>query len=315
MTDSWKSFKFFDIEQVRNEGINTITTKDIMCAASGGGFLFFGDNQGGISVVGRGFSVQRFQAFTQRCNHVYQTKKGRVLVAIGDGIEHRGFDEIQESQHAAKVHREQTSRKIGGGGGRGGGGGGGGAAADGDESGTDFNMPPSACVKFFKVDKRDDSGQPQCVREFKIFDTDEMAETAITCFAVMEDLSMLACGLQSGRVLLFKGNLLRKTRLVGSASPAHQVIECGAPLTHLSFCQKHETANSNEKRVSLFVVTTKKVESRIVLGGGGPIIELDSSAGGKHVIQTSQQQLVVGRKVRLPACARVACRCFGIATV
>eukprot|EP00750_Incisomonas_marina_P018901 INCI3169.1.p1 GENE.INCI3169.1~~INCI3169.1.p1 ORF type:complete len:522 (+),score=112.23 INCI3169.1:308-1873(+) len=289
MTDvSWKSFKFFDIEQVRTDSLSTITTKDIMCGASGGGFLFFGDGQGGISVVGRGFSVQRFQAFNQRCNHLYQTKKGRVLVAIGDAIEHRGFEEIQESQHAAKVHREQNNRKMGGRGG--------GAGAEDDEPGSDFNMPPSACVKFFKVDKRDDSGQPQCVREFKIFDTDEMPETPITCFAVMEDLSMLACGLQSGQVILFRGNLLRKTRLVGSATPAHQVIECGAPLTHLSFCQKHELANSTEKRVSLFIVTTKKVESRIVLGRGTPVIELDGFAGGKHVIQTSQQQLVVGRK-------------------
>ena len=293
MTDvTWKSFKFFDIEQVRDESINTFTTTDIMCAASGGGFLFFGDNEGGISVVGRGFNVQRFQAFNQRCNHLYQTKKGRVLVAIGDAKEHRGFDEIQESQHAAKVHRELVKKKMGGGGR----GGGGGAAADDDEPRTDFSMPPSACVKFFKVDKRDDAGQPQCVREFKIFDAEEMDETPITCFAVMEDLSMLACGLQSGQVLLFKGNLLRKTRLVGSATPAHQIIECGAPLTHLSFCQKHELANSNEKRVSLFIVTTKKVESRIVLGRGVPIIELDGFAGGQHVIQTSQQQLVVGRK-------------------
>jgi len=297
MTDvAWKRFKFFDIEQVRNDSVQTITTKDVMCAASGGGFLFFGDAQGGISVVSRGFSVHRFQAFNQRCNHLYQTKKGRVLVAIGDAIEHRGFEEIQESQHAAKVNRELMNKKMGA---RGGG-------AE-DEGPSDFNIPPSACVKFFKVDKRDDSGQPQCVREFKIFG-EEIAETPITCFAVMEDLSMLACGLQSGQVLLFKGNLLRKTRLVGSATPPHQVIECGAPLTHLSFCQKHELANSKEKKVSLFIVTTKKVESRIVLGRGVPVIELDGMSGSRHVIQTSQQQLVVGRKVRfVVSLCRVPC--------
>ena len=120
MTDvTWKRFKFFDIEQVRNDSIQTITEKDIMCATSGGGFLFFGDAEGGVSVVGRGFSVQRFQAFNQRCNHLYQTKKGRVLVAIGDAMEHRGFEEQQESQYAAKQNREQGNKKMGG---RGGGG-------------------------------------------------------------------------------------------------------------------------------------------------------------------------------------------------
>jgi hypothetical protein len=270
-----------------NTGVGTVITKDIMCAASGGGFLFFGDAEGGISVVSRGFTVHRFQAFNQRCNHLYQTKKGRVLVAIGNAMEHRLFDEQEESQYAAKYHKDQEKRKNSGRGGAG-------ADASNEEEESRIQLPPAATVKFLKVDKRDDSGQPQCVREFKIFG-DGVNEISITSFAVMEDLSMLACGLQSGEVLLFKGNLLRKTRLVGSATPPFQRLDYGSAVTHLSFCQKHELANSKEKRVSLFVVTAKKVVSRIVLGRGVPHIDLDHE-GSRHVIQTSQQQLVVARE-------------------
>jgi vacuolar protein sorting-associated protein 11 len=75
--------------------------------------------------------------------------------------------------------------------------------AMGNDSGND-----GTAIKIYRLDKEDVDGRPVCVRTIKIFNS-KFPPVAVTCFAVLEDLTQLAIGLGNGAVMLFDGNLLR----------------------------------------------------------------------------------------------------------
>lgn len=84
--EQWKHFNFFDLVQDENSSKITDILKDkkVVASSSGNGHLVFGDSEGGIHLVKRGFNVTSLSAFVLRVCHVQMMQQASLLVAIGE---------------------------------------------------------------------------------------------------------------------------------------------------------------------------------------------------------------------------------------
>lgn len=138
----------------------------------------------------------------------------------------------------------------------------------------------NSSIKVWKLDKVDAEGLPICARALRIF-SPKFPQKIVTCFSVLEDLSQIAVGLETGVVMLFDGNIYRDRGCKQTV-----IYEGAFPITGLHF---HEPAERGE--ASLFVVTVSQVVTiytkrpkyeQLVIdenGGAGPGCSVVNEAG------------------------------------
>lgn len=155
-------------------------------------------------------------------SHVAVLQHSDVLVTVGGGWDPRPALERATSRATAKVNKRKADRKTEGDGDRdrdkdrerrrrarrG-------ERADSDDEGADgtIQREPRTVVKVWRLDRRNPkTDEPLCVRTMPALGPEGSGarEVCITSLAVLEDLSQIALGLSTGRVLLLRGQFYRE---------------------------------------------------------------------------------------------------------
>eukprot|EP00941_MAST-03F_sp_MAST-3F-sp1_P001002 g1002.t1 len=255
----WRRFQFFEKKTIQDT--SHIAQLEATSFCSGGGYIFVSDAHGFVSILDRNFvQVARFKAHEFIVTHLQHICSHDVLITVGDGIDPRTEKEKRETVDAASQAAHYA---------------------------TLHNLPlidvkkqkeilPCSTAKFWSIV---DNGAPKLLYEIKVFM--QFAQQPITCMSAKEDLSAIAFGLLGGDIILFRGDLFRNRNLrqsvLRSSAPKESKSE---PITGLSFCSWFDDeGNKGRKNVSLFCVTEKRVESRLIPDIGVenfPVTSLDA---------------------------------------
>jgi hypothetical protein len=85
---SWKTFKFFEYDEVKdpetNEPFNKLKDLGITCCSCGRGMIIFGDGSGFFHVMTSISDMFSIQAYRLRVQHIYQLKTRNIILTVGD---------------------------------------------------------------------------------------------------------------------------------------------------------------------------------------------------------------------------------------
>eukprot|EP00939_MAST-03C_sp_MAST-3C-sp1_P005542 g5542.t1 len=196
----WRRLNFYDSNVLKrtDPAVAEITRRELTTAAEGGSILFFGDNSGRICMVNREYQiVGSFQAHSSRVTHLAYVKERNVLVSVGDGIDARTENAREESKRATELSNRAANQSKKN------------TMATPTVKTDDrpvVELPPRAEAKFWKVQKRR-AMELELSASLRVFGKSEREEP-ITTVAVSPDLRMMAFGLSSGRVVLWRGGLM-----------------------------------------------------------------------------------------------------------
>jgi hypothetical protein len=140
-------------------------------------------------------------------------------------------------------------------------------------------------VKLWSIEK----GKAICVRTFKVFPRG--GEYTVTSFAVVEDGTLLALGLENGTVLLYRGDLIRDRNMKNK--PLRVAAEGGEaePVTGLGFKE------NGVRSYTLFVSTPGRVVA-FSLNQRGELLESleDQGCVEKCAVLSEDGDFVIGRR-------------------
>lgn len=119
-------------------------------------------------------------------------------------------------------------------------------------------------IKIWKLDKVNREGSPLCQKVLPVRMVNDKAAVNVTCFAATEDLTCIAVGLESGVVLMYRGDFLRER---GAIKP-FELQHGPAPVTGIGYCEQGE-----EGALTLLVATTNCVKAHHLLARGPPTCE------------------------------------------
>ena len=178
-----KKFKFFESKVLsRTEaGIAELTRNELIAGTGGGGYIYFGDAQGKITIASSSFSpIAILQAHVSHVSYMKYLPSEKILVTIGDGVDVRTSLQVERSKKAAALAAETASTPT--------------------RSNVEDKEVRHSCAtaKFWKISQNKDE-KPQ----FELLNVVRLVrESKILCFDVCS--GALIVGTEDGRVVVWR---------------------------------------------------------------------------------------------------------------
>ena len=205
----------------KHEAHKGIQALQIICAASGVGFLVFGGADGRITVADQNFRLLSTRAYTKRVTHMQAIPQHGIIVTVGDGLDPRPYDSREVSSRISRLVRsrddwsyENEDSKT--------------TYARRDYSASiDDDSSPCAVMKVWRVvnsgGPREMSFPMECVDSFPVF-SQALPEQMITSMSVMDNLSQIAVGLANGAVMVLMPDQGHKTLVAPGMEPRRRIL-------------------------------------------------------------------------------------------
>ena len=298
-----------------------VQCREITCSTSCGGHLIFGDAQGYLSLMSRDASMTAFKAHNAHVAAAAASKRSDLCVTVGDGAVHRSPDEAQAASDIAADAMEsamsrvraaaseasltdsQAREKV--------------LAGIGQPTQQGGALPTGnagpATLRVWNLAKCAEDGTPSLLLSLRVFPVDAGADNgkgaasrgaaaapaasaqrggdpAAACsVAINEAGDVIAVGCSDGRVVLFKGDLMRaRGKTVREEVPPPPSARGGGAtsVTYLGFAESSDSttiaqayrgaggvmsalrdvSRSHKNVLTLFVTTENSVRN-IIVGG------------------------------------------------